>query len=122
LPLPPGPRRLVQPDRQRARTGQIEGIEVDLGYAPVEPDRFVPDRQRQGDRDVGGDDAQLAAATATRVWQRQSTECMAAVLAADPRATPRSMSRRLHVGPENSSSAEAFRRSLEALRNSAQVP
>ena len=57
----------------------------------------------------------LRAATAMRVWQRQSMEWMAAVLAADPMAMPRSMSRRLHVGPTNSSSTESSRSSLVAL-------
>ena len=46
----------------------------------------------------------LRAATAMRVWQRQSMEWIAAVLAAEPTAMPRSMSRRLQVGPANSSS------------------
>lgn len=38
------------------------------------------------------------AATAMRVWQRQSMEWIAAVFAADPTAMPRSMSRRLQCG------------------------
>ena len=54
----------------------------------------------------------LRAATAMRVWQRQSMEWMAAVLAAEPTAMPRSMSRRLQVGPANSSSAESSRSGL----------
>ena len=61
------------------------------------------------------------AATAIRVWHRQSMEWMAAVLAAEPIAMPRSMSRRLQVGPTNSSSAESSRRGLVAWRNSAHV-
>jgi hypothetical protein len=54
----------------------------------------------------------LRAATATRVWQRQSMEWMAAVLAAEPTAMPRSMSRRLQVGPANSRLAESSLRAL----------
>ena len=63
----------------------------------------------------------LRAATAMRVWQRQSMEWMAAVLAAEPTAMPRSMSRRLQVGPANSRSPESSRSGLVAWRNSAQV-
>jgi hypothetical protein len=61
------------------------------------------------------------AATAMRVWQRQSMEWMAAVLAAEPAAMPKSMSRRVQVGPANSRSAELSRSGLVAWRNSAQV-
>src|SRR5207245_11252070 len=63
----------------------------------------------------------LRAAVATRVWQRQSMEWRAAVLAAEPTAMPRSMSRRLHTGPVNSSSSDWLRRALVWWRNSAQV-
>jgi len=63
----------------------------------------------------------LRAATAMRVWQRQSIEWTAAVLAADPTAMPRSMSRRSHWGPVNSSSSESSRSGVVAWRNSAQV-
>jgi len=60
----------------------------------------------------------LRAAVATRVWQRQSMEWMAAVLAAEPTAMPRSMSRRLQTGPVNSRSADWLRRVLVWWRNS----
>src|SRR6266851_1385706 len=63
----------------------------------------------------------LRAAVETRVWQRQSMEWMAAVLAAEPTAMPRSMSRRLQTGPVNSSSVDWLRRVLVWWRNSAQV-
>src|SRR5262249_1747140 len=63
----------------------------------------------------------LRAAVATRVWQRQSMEWMAAVLAAEPTAMPRSMSRRLQTGPVNSRTADWSRRVLVWWRNSAQV-
>jgi hypothetical protein len=63
----------------------------------------------------------LRAATATRVWHRQSIACSDAVRAAEPTAMPRSMSRRLQVGPVNSSSSDCLRSSFEACRNSAQV-
>jgi hypothetical protein len=63
----------------------------------------------------------LRAAVATRVWQRQSMEWRAAVLAAEPTAMPRSMSRRLQTGPVNSRSADWLRRVLVWWRNSAQV-
>ena len=56
----------------------------------------------------------LRAATAERVWQRQSIEWMDAVLTADPTAIPRSMSRGLQTGPANSSSAESLRTLLVA--------
>jgi len=63
----------------------------------------------------------LRAATATLVWHRQSIEWMAAVLAAEPTAIPRSMSRMLHTGPANSSSADSRRSGLLLRRNSAHV-
>ncbi len=63
----------------------------------------------------------LRAAVATRVWQRQSMECSEAVLAAEPTAMPRSMSRRLQTGPANSRLVESLRRVLVACRNSTQV-
>src|SRR5438067_75985 len=61
----------------------------------------------------------LRAATALRVWQRQSMEWIAAVLAAEPTAMPRSTSRRLHTGPANSSSCESSRSLLAAWRDPA---
>lgn len=45
----------------------------------------------------------------------------AAVLAADPTAMPKSMSRRLQTGPPNSSSSDPSRSALVSWRNSAQV-
>ena len=90
----------------------VEGVEVDVGHAAVEADGLVGQRQRERDGDVGGMMPSLRAATAMRVWQRQSMEWMAAVLAAEPTAMPRSMSRRLQVGPANSSSAESSRSGL----------
>jgi len=106
----------LDPDGQCPGSGQVEGVEVDLGHAAVEPDRLVGDRQRQRNGDLCGD-----VAAATRVWQRQSIVCSDAVRAAEPTAMPRSMSRRLQVGPVNSSSSDSLRSSLEACRNSAQV-
>ncbi len=46
----------------------------------------------------------------------------AAVLAAEPTAMPRSMSRRLQTGPVNSSSADWLRRVLVWWRNSFGLP
>ena len=84
--------------RERAGAGQIEGVEIDVGHALVEADGFVCEREGECDGDVCLDQAEFVAATAIRVWRRASIEWMAAVLAAEPTAMPRSMSRRLHGG------------------------
>jgi hypothetical protein len=47
-------------NRQRAGRFGVEGVEVDLRHAPVEGDRLVRQRQRQRDREVGLDEAELA--------------------------------------------------------------
>ncbi len=59
----------------------------------------------------------LRAATAERVWQRQSIEWMDAVLTADPTAIPRSMSRRLQTGPANSSSAGVLAHAARGVKD-----
>ena len=54
----------------------------------------------------------LRAVVATQVWQRQSMEWSASVMAAKPTAMPRSMSRRSQTGRVNPSSSDWLRRVL----------
>jgi len=57
---------LVEPDGrvlgygQGGGAGEVQRVEVDVGHAAVEADRFVGDRERQRHRDIGGDHAELA--------------------------------------------------------------
>jgi hypothetical protein len=46
--------------REGAGAGKVEGIEVDLGKAAVEPNGLVGHGQREGDGVVGADDPELA--------------------------------------------------------------
>src|SRR4051812_20846890 len=76
----------VEPDRQCGGGGQIQGVEVYVWHAPVEADRFVGDRQGQGDGDLGGDDAELAGGNRDAGLAAAVDECRAAVFAAEPTA------------------------------------
>ena len=116
-----GPRLLAVADAAVARGAfdcrgegagglEVEGVEVDLGEARGRSRRTCGSstaRARRRGRRVMM--PSLRAATAMRVWQRQSIEWIAAVFAAEPMAMPRSMSRRLHTGPANSSSPDSLR-------------
>jgi hypothetical protein len=50
----------VSGDGEGAGVGVVEGVEVDVGYAPVERDRIVGHREGQSDGVIGADDAVLA--------------------------------------------------------------
>lgn len=74
-------------DRNRPRAGEVEQVEVDVGPAPVEGNRLMDDRERDGD--VRLDDAELAG----------GDRDPGRVAGVDRVAMPKSMSRRLHCGP-----------------------
>jgi len=118
---------LVEPDGripgygQSGGDGEVQRVEVDVGHAAVEADRFVVTESDSAAATSAVITPSLRTATATRVWQRQSMEWIAAVFAADPTPIPRSISRRLQVVPANSNSADCLRSELVALRNSVQV-